>query len=38
MEVVLRNALLELGKGALVINLGLEELNSDVTWVHTLYM
>ena len=31
MEAILRNALGELGKGALLQNLGLEELNDEVT-------
>ena len=31
METILKDALGELGKGALVPNLGLEELNSNVT-------
>ena len=33
MEATLRNVFAELGKEALVLSLGLENLNTDVTWV-----
>ena len=36
MPAVLRDALKELEKDALVFNLGLEELNIDVTWVNCM--